>query len=334
MNTKCNIYFCFIVLLLNTACAQSKLIRIQSKLPNPGNLNFYFQELDVHQKNARKKPLVVVLHGCGQSAETIAIQSGWDKLARENDFYVLYPQQKLINNTNLCFNWFNAKDVSSNNGEACSIKNMILQLSDSLAIDKSKIFIYGVSAGAAMSVAMMALYPEIFKAGASFAGAPFGCANNFFDAFKVMTEGIDNTPEQWSNSIFNLHKNTASVFPKLIVIHGTTDKVVNIKNSYELIEQWTSVHHSDTIADEKLSPFGSNNNVERITYTNTLHDSIVIFYKINSLGHALAVDPGDKPKQGGETGLFSSDVNFFSTWYIARDFGLILFSDSSQFHAK
>jgi len=44
-----------------------------------------------------KKPLVVVLRGCTQSAETIAEQSGWDKLAEKNNFYVLYPQQKLIN---------------------------------------------------------------------------------------------------------------------------------------------------------------------------------------------------------------------------------------------
>ena len=51
--------------------------------------------------------------------------------------------------------------------------------------------------------------------------------------------------------------------------------------------------------------------------------SVVSFYKINHLGHALAVDPGKHAKQGGQTGLFATDMDFFSTWYVARDFRLV-----------
>lgn len=169
--------------------AQSNLHEIRFAKPNPANLGFYLQSNKADYSLSNKKPLVVELNGCSQSAETIALQSGWDKLEDANNFYVLYPQQKILNNPNLCFNWFNSNDISKEQVEAASIKNIILHLSDSLAIDKNRIFVYGASAVAAMPVVLMALYPEIFKAGASLAGAPFGCANDFFKALRIMIDG-------------------------------------------------------------------------------------------------------------------------------------------------
>jgi poly(hydroxyalkanoate) depolymerase family esterase len=267
--------------------------------------------------------LLVVLHGFTQSAETIALQTGWDQLAAENNFHVLYPQQKIVNNPNICFNWFNSNDISKEQGEASSIKNMILYLSDSLNIDKEKIYVYGVSAGAAMAVSLMALYPELFKAGASIAGAPYGSANDFIEAFKIMIDGVEKTPEAWAKHVNDEHPNQKVTYPKLIVLHGTKDMIVNMNNSYELIKQWCALNHTDTIADEIKNKFEGNSNVQKIKYFNANKKAVVTFYKINHLGHALAVDPGTLAKQGGETGLFATDMDFFSTWYIAQDFGLV-----------
>lgn len=316
-------YWLWSSLLLTTACAQNKLLSLHSKVANPGNLNFYFQDISTNENKQIKKPLVVVLHGCSQSAETIGIQSGWSKLAEENDFYVLYPQQKMVNNPNLCFNWFNSNDISKELGEAFSIKSMIMHMTDSLPIDKERIYIYGISAGAAMSVALLALYPEMFNSGAALAGAPFGSANDFIEALKVMIDGIEKTPEQWANLIKEENPIMQTKYPKLVLVHGTKDMVVNISNSYELIKQWTALYNADTIADEVKNKFQGNSNIQKIIYKNQQHENIVTFYKIKHLGHALAIDPGNKIKQGGETGLFATDMDFFSTWYIAKDFGLI-----------
>lgn len=310
------LYFSYLI-------AQSNLLEILSTKPNPGNLGFYLQSNKADFSVSNKKALVVVLHGCSQSAETIAIQSGWDKLADANNFYVLYPQQKILNNPNFCFNWFNSNDISKEQGEAYSIKNMILHLSDSLNIDKEKIYVYGVSAGAAMAVALMALYPEIFKAGASIAGAPFGSANDFIEALKVMIDGIEKTPDEWAKLVRDEHNQQQINYPKLVLVHGSKDMIVNISNSNELIKQWTALHHTDTVYDRNIEKFEGNSNVQKLVYQNQNKQNIVTFYKINHLGHAISVDPGKNPKQGGETGLFATDMDFFSTWYIAKEFGLV-----------
>ncbi|MBK7818487.1 MAG: hypothetical protein IPJ60_13820 [Sphingobacteriaceae bacterium] len=73
---------------------------------NPGNLKLF-----VHSRTSSTKlPLVVVLHGCGESAKAVSELTGWNKLADINEFMVIYPQQKLVNNPNLCFNWFADRD--------------------------------------------------------------------------------------------------------------------------------------------------------------------------------------------------------------------------------
>ena len=55
--------------------------------------------------------LVVVLHGCTQTAAGYDRGSGWSALAERNGFAVLLPEQRRENNANLCFNWFNPEDV-------------------------------------------------------------------------------------------------------------------------------------------------------------------------------------------------------------------------------
>jgi poly(3-hydroxybutyrate) depolymerase len=63
---------------------------------NPGNLKMFIYA-DISRKDTSLKPLVIVLHGCGQSVDEIAGLTGWNKLASLNGFFVLYPHQKLLN---------------------------------------------------------------------------------------------------------------------------------------------------------------------------------------------------------------------------------------------
>ena len=200
---------------------------------------------------------------------------------------------------------------------------MILYLSDSLNIDKEKIYVYGISAGAAMAVALVALYPDLFKVGTSLAGVPFGSANDFMEAFKVIIDGVNKTPQSWAKLITDEHISNDITYPKLVIVPGSKNRIVSIDNSYELIKQWTAWHYTDTIADEIINNYEGNSNVQKMSYYSQNKQSIITFYKINHLGHAIAIDPGKGPKKGGKTGLFATDMDFFSTWFIARDFGLV-----------
>src|SRR6478609_3906574 len=89
---------------------------------NPGALRAYTY---VPQGLPEQAPLVVVLHGCIQTAAAYDHGAGWSQLADRHGFALLYPEQQRANNANLCFNWFVPEDVTRDRGEALSIRRMI-----------------------------------------------------------------------------------------------------------------------------------------------------------------------------------------------------------------
>ncbi len=268
-----------------------------------------------------KRPLVVALHGCSQTAKSMAEQSGWNKLAKEHQFVVIYPQQKRSNNSSNCFNWFKEKDITKDSGESKSIISMVDFAIKNYDIDTAKIFIYGLSAGAAIGVSMMANYPEIFQAGAIFAGAPHKIVTKYSEAIKAMNGKIDKTPEEWGKLITD--NPSEQNYPKLIVFHGEKDLVVDINNAEELIEQWSYLHETDAEQDSTIQNYDGSKTVERKSFFNRNNEEVITYYKIANIGHALPVDPGKSEKQGGQTGAFAKDIDFFSTFYVAKDFGLL-----------
>ena len=302
------------------AFAQSGLREIENFGPNPENLFFFIHAPKI---KTEKMPLVVALHGCNQDVATIPWQSGWNKLADENGFCVIYPQQRFLNNPSSCVNWFNEKDVSKNSGESGSIKHMIDFVCDSFSIDRSKIFAYGLSAGAAMTAVVMADSPETFNGGAILAGGPYKMATNVLSAMSAMMSAKNKSSKEWGELILNQNPDYKGKYPRVILVHGKNDKVVNIKNSYELVKQWAYVLQTDTVPTKQIPSFQNNKYVERKSYLNKEKEEQIIFYEIDGLGHALPVDPGEGTFKGGQTGLFAVDKDFFSTYWIAKDFGIL-----------
>ena len=150
---------------------------------NPGALRmFSFVPDDLQQPPA----LVVVLHGCGQTAAGYDLGAGWSTLAGHYGFALLMPEQQPSNNGQGCFNWFNPEDTARDSGEACSIRQMIARMVQDHKVDERRIFVTGLSAGGAMTSVMLATYPELFAAGAIIAGLPFGVASNVREALNGM----------------------------------------------------------------------------------------------------------------------------------------------------
>ena len=100
--------------------------------------------------------MVVVLHGCGQTAAGYDLGAGWSTLAKHYGFALLMPEQQSSNNANGCFNWFNPEDTARDSGEACSIRQMIARMAGDAGIDARRIFVTGLSAGGAMTSVMLA----------------------------------------------------------------------------------------------------------------------------------------------------------------------------------
>jgi poly(3-hydroxybutyrate) depolymerase len=119
---------------------------------NPGALRARFY---VPRATDKSSALVVVLHGCTQDAASYDHGSGWSRLADEQGFALLFPEQQRGNNANLCFNWFNAGDTRRDSGEALSIRQMVAAMVAGHGIDPARIFVTGLSAGGAMASVML-----------------------------------------------------------------------------------------------------------------------------------------------------------------------------------
>ena len=173
-----------------TAVGRQSLQEVKAFGSNPGRLRMLrYVPADL----PKKSPLVVVLHGCHQTAEAYDHGSGWSTLARERGFAVVYAEQKRSNNGNLCFNWFRPSNVTRDRGEVMSIRQMVAKMASAHGIDRKRVFVTGLSAGGAMAAAMLAAYPDVFRGGGIIAGLPYGAARDVHRALAAMKKAPERT---------------------------------------------------------------------------------------------------------------------------------------------
>ena len=70
-------------------------------------------------------PVVVALHGCGQSASDYFGHAGWQKFADQWKFALVFPDRRRRTTHLSCFNWYLTGDTARDQGEALSIKQMV-----------------------------------------------------------------------------------------------------------------------------------------------------------------------------------------------------------------
>ncbi|MGI9319472.1 MAG: extracellular catalytic domain type 1 short-chain-length polyhydroxyalkanoate depolymerase, partial [bacterium] len=158
--------------LLIKPCYSVSLDSVEDFGPNPGQLDMFVYVPDDYEQDAA---MVVALHGCRQQATDFDDETGLKAYADSLKFVLLFPEQRLSNNDNQCFNWFEPKNNSKHQGESGSIKNMILYAIDTYGVSPTKIFILGLSAGGSMAAVLIANYPQMFGGGAIIAGTPYNC---------------------------------------------------------------------------------------------------------------------------------------------------------------
>lgn len=313
------IRFLFLLLAL-PVLGFSQLIEVDRFGSNPGHLRMFVHE--PVQASTESMPLVVVLHGCSQDAKSIAALTGWNKLADSLGFYLLFPQTRIYNNPSKCFSWFSPNHNRAGQGEARSIRSQINYMTLTYQIDPTQIHIYGVSAGAAMAVTMCAVYPELFSAGVSMAGGPYGGANDVWESAKLMVGEVNKAPEDWAKVVQDQNPDFSGSYPRMIISHGANDPVVNVKNADELIEQWTALHGLSIKPSSEDHSFQDQDRISRFEYGRDGKE-VVVDYRVQDLGHRLLIDPGKALTQGGKKGVFGLDIDFHSTYWIAKDLGLM-----------
>ncbi|MBK6776243.1 MAG: PHB depolymerase family esterase [Flavobacteriales bacterium] len=227
-----------------------ELVEVTGFGPDPGNLRMFAHQPPTHFDSSAARPLVVVLHGCGQTAEGFAEHSGWNELADREGFRVIYPQQRTGNNVSRCFNWFQEKDITRGSGEVASINSMVQYALNNWNIDSTRIYIMGASAGAAMAVAAGACYPEVFATVASFAGGPYKCALSAVAAMREMGNPSPLDAAERAALVTASNRNIVGEhYPRMVIMHGLRDHTVDPGNALALVDQWTAVHGMDNVAD-------------------------------------------------------------------------------------
>jgi poly(hydroxyalkanoate) depolymerase family esterase len=252
---------------------------------NPGNLTAsYFSP------KMAKPSIVVLLHGCAQTGEKLAKQSGLLGLAKQHNFALLMPQQSLENNIKGCFNWYSASDFAKETGENLSIKNMILTLKQHLG--GADVYILGLSAGGAMASSLLVNYPDLFKAGAIVAGIPFPCADGLITAISCMKNGPSQSSSELTLLVSKLNSNQKS-WPKLSVWTGANDAIVNPLNAITLAEQWANLSGITPMPQVK-----SKVGISIKSWGNKQDKAQVELIVVADVGHGIMVNPNEV--NGGE----------------------------------
>jgi poly(hydroxyalkanoate) depolymerase family esterase len=294
--------------------ARSPLVEVTGFGSNPGGLRMFSFVPDSLQP---APALVVVLHGCGQSAAAYDLGAGWSTLAKHYGFALLMPEQASLNNANGCFNWFNPEDTTRDSGEACSIRQMIARMVGDHKIDQRRIFVTGLSAGGAMTSVMLATYPEIFAGGAIIAGLPFGVATNVREALS----GMFQSPSRPASELGDLVRNAShhkGPWPKLSVWHGSADRTVNPANANEIVKQWLDVHQLPSAPMSEADVDG----YPRQVWWNADGETIVESYTITDMAHGTPLGVGDNDERYGAQGAFLIEAGISSSYHIANFFGL------------
>lgn len=171
-------------------------------------------------------PLMVMLHGCGQDAETFASSTGMNRIASRERFLVLYPEQDRRANLQGCWNWY-ATRTGQAQAEAATLMAAIDQVCLTHPVDADRIAIAGLSAGASMGAFMATRYPSRFKAVVVHSGVPPGAADSSLSALGAMRGR--RAPSQRAPLV---------AWPPLLVIHGDADRVVRPANGHAAARLW------------------------------------------------------------------------------------------------
>lgn len=279
---------------------------------NPGALDMYeYAPADLPSV----RPLVVVLHGCTQQASAMEA-AGWNTLADEQKFTVIYPQQRSANQQLSCFTWYGSGDIDRDSGEAQSIIQMVDHAIAVHHSDPSRVYVTGLSAGGAFTTVMLAAYPDRFAAGSIMAGLPYHCATDVStaQACQQMMASAQKTAAQWGDLVRAAYPGFAGHYPRVQIFQGASDYTVAPANGTELVKQWTNVWGADANAE-------ATDSIGPATRTRYAQGNVEL-YSIANMGHGIAIGDDGMGTCPAHTGAFFNDVKLCSTLHAAAFFGL------------
>ncbi|GAC1305535.1 MAG: PHB depolymerase family esterase [Steroidobacteraceae bacterium] len=226
-------------------------------------------------------PLLVMLHGCTQNPDDFAAGTRMNELAERYAFLVAYPAQSANANGSHCWNWFNVGDQARDLGEPSILAGITREVASNHRVDEQRIFVAGLSAGAAMAVILGATYPDLFAGVGAHSGLPYRAANDMSSAFAAMRSG--------SRSCASTPRVAPTHAPPTIVFHGDHDMTVHVDNGSQIVAQALTQTQAQTQGLQKSVQRQVSANGRHCTVT-TYRDSVlrpcIEHWVLHGAGHA------------------------------------------------
>ncbi|WP_395055153.1 alpha/beta hydrolase family esterase [Polaromonas sp.] len=181
-------------------------------------------------------PLVVMLHGCQQTATDFALSTRMNALAERKGFAVLYPQQSAAADAHRCWHWYK-RSTQQGLGDVRLIADMVAQVQAKHGLDRTRTYVAGLSAGAGLANILALHYPAMVAAVGLHSAPVFGTTDSPMSAYRAMQHG-SGPAHRDSVQVFG---SAAQAFPGMpaILLHGARDSVVRRINMTQLTEQFT-----------------------------------------------------------------------------------------------
>ncbi|MDR7275705.1 extracellular catalytic domain type 1 short-chain-length polyhydroxyalkanoate depolymerase [Catenuloplanes atrovinosus] len=266
---------------------------------NPGGMRMH---LYVPDRRPANPAIVVAMHGCGGSGPGFYSGSEFARLADQLGFIVIYPTATQQAGFGNCFDtWSAAAKRRGGGSDPVSIVSMVNYVQRQHGGDPNRVYATGSSSGGMMTQHMLAVYPDVFKAGASFMGVPFNCFANAADyppgASQCTGGAMNRTPQQWGDAVRQAYPGYSGPRPRIQLWHGTNDTLVPYSLLNESIEQWTNVFGLSQTPTSTDTP---QNGWNRRRYADASGTVQVEAYSIAGAGHSLP-----------STGMAAQAVAFF-----------------------
>lgn len=225
-------------------------------------------------------PLLLMLHGCTQNPADFATGTRMNALADRHGVLIAYPAQTPRDHGARCWNWFRRQDQQRGAGEPSILAGIVADISADHRVDPQRVYVAGLSAGAAMAVILGHTYPDVFAAVGAHSGLPFGAAHDMPGAFAAM-QGRSTPPRNRAGATGDTRAMPTIVF------HGDADRTVDCSNGRAIVQE--SVEASAGAAPTPLQSTQASaggRTYTRETYGETSGPTLVEHWNLHGGGHA------------------------------------------------
>jgi len=249
---------------------------------NPSNLRMHLYVPDTVRA---RPPVLVAVHYCTGSGPAFHSGTEFASLADRYGFIVVYPSATRSGN---CFDVSSPQALRRDGGsDPVGIRSMVNHVLQRHNADPQRVFVTGASSGAMMTNVLLGNYPDVFKAGAAFAGVPHSCfattdGSGWNSACANGT--VNRTPQQWGDLVRAAYPGYSGPRPRIQIWHGTEDGTLRYPNFTEQIEQWTNVHGVSQTPARTDRP---QSNWTRTRYGGTGDQAPVEAISLQGVGHSL-----------------------------------------------